>query len=295
MRLGLVTCVDYLPWHPDDAALVTALAARGVEVASAAWDADVDWRGFDLVLIRTPWDYFRRIGEFLPWLDALERCGARVANPVPTLRWNTDKRYLEEMASAGVPVVDTILLPRTGGPELAQAIADAGTPEVVVKPAVSGGAWRTLRLAAADVSRHAAEIDAWRAEGELLVQPYLPEIASAGEWSVMFFDGVYSHAVLKRPRTGDFRVQQEHGGGMEHRDPPAHLRAAAQRCMDALVALGHGDCLYARVDGVEVQDQFRLMEMELIEPQLFFTGVPAAAGRFAAAIHRRLTPQPHRL
>jgi len=286
MRLGMVTWNGHLPWHPDDAPLVAALGDSGIEVVSAAWDAQLDWAAFDLVLIRTPWDYFQRFAQFRGWLDALERCNARVVNPVRTLRWNADKRYLMELAAAAIPVVPTVLIERgdSGGTGLAQAMAKLGAAEVVVKPAVSGGAWRTLRVTATAAPAHTAEIAQWRSQGELLVQPFLPAIASAGEWWLIFFGGRFSHQVLKSPRAGDFRVQEEHGGTREQRPPHAALLAAAQRCVDALPALGHEACLYARVDGVEVEGSFLLMELELIEPQLFFTEVPGAATRFAEVI-----------
>ncbi|HVF33757.1 MAG TPA: hypothetical protein VND91_00355 [Candidatus Saccharimonadia bacterium] len=282
MRLAIVTSRDYARYHEDDLGLVDALAALGVECTPGVWDdPDFAWTAHDALLVRTPWDYYLRWSEFSAFLDRIERLGVRVVNPVATLRWNADKRYLLELAALGLPVVSTLLVERGDEPGLEAAVAAHRGGEVVVKPVVSGGAWRTWRFAATDF---AARVDAMRPAllaGAMLVQPYLPEIEEAGEWSLLFFGARYSHAVLKRPRRGDFRVQEKHGGTHARDEPDAATRAAAQRVVDALPLAGHAGCLYARVDGVVRGGRFELMELEVLEPQLFLAGRPAAARRFA--------------
>ena len=287
MRLAILTSRDLARGHPDDRSLFDALARRGVEPLVRVWDDPaIDWPRHDAMLVRTPWDYYRRWDEFSAFLAAIEQVGLRTINPIATLRWNADKRYLVELAAAGLPVVPTRLVERGDPVALEHAISAVrgSGVDVVVKPTISGGAWRTWRFGADGPGALRAELDAALAAGALLVQPYLDAVARAGEWSLLFFAGRYSHALLKRPRSGDFRVQESHGGTHSNAEPDAALRAAAQRVVDALPALGHPGVLYARVDGVVDDGAFRLMELEVFEPQLFLDGRPAAAARFADVI-----------
>ena len=281
-RLALATCAAIPGIHPDDAHLVVALERLGIEAVPCIWnDPAVDWSRFDAILIRTIWDYFKQYPAFLAWLDRL---------PVPTindpalLRWNGDKRYLLELAERGVPVIATELV---SGTQLPHALSSMAGRDVVVKPATSGGAWHTVLGTVGD-DAFAQAVAALPAELDYLVQPFVPEIASDGEWSLLFFDGVYSHSVLKRPKAGDYRVQTDFGGSLQAAEPDAALIESARQALEPLAALGHPDHAYVRVDGVVVDGRFLLMELEMIEPALFLTGRPEAAERFAANLRRRL-------
>jgi glutathione synthase/RimK-type ligase-like ATP-grasp enzyme len=271
----------------DDLLLVHALSARGARVDARPWsDPDARWSRYDAVVVRSCWDYFLRPAEFHAWLDRLERDGATVHNPVPTLRWNADKRYLRDLEARGVPVVPTYWVPRGSTISLGEVRRRTGWPELVVKPAVSGGAhrtWRSSHSAAGDDARLAESA----AECEMLVQPMLAEIEREGEWSLHFFDGAFSHAIVKRPRAGDFRVQLEHGGSVVSVDPTAELIEAARRAIDAAPNAGEPP-LYARVDGCVVNGAFVLMELELLEPALSLAWADGAADRLADALLRRL-------
>lgn len=203
-------------------------------------------------------------------------------NPLPLLRWNGDKRYLLDLAAHGVDIVPTTLV---AGAALRDAVR-AAAGEIVVKPSVSGGARHTLR-GRADDPGFAADVAALPPDADYLLQPYVPEIAAHGEWSLVFFDGRYSHAVLKRPQDGDYRVQFMFGGTAAAAEPDAAILASAQRAIDALAALGHPDTAYLRIDGVIAGGRFLLMELEAIEPLLYFTQHPAAAARFADTLARR--------
>lgn len=285
MRLAVATSRDYARFHVDDAELVRQLPPSGLTPIPCIWkDPHVEWSSFDAVLVRTIWDYWRHYGEFVSWLNRLESSGVRVFNPVPVLRWNADKRYLLDLERANVPVVPSRV---AGKRTVAAEIADLGAAEVVVKPTISAGAWNTLkiRIDAADLG---AVIEALPENREYLIQPFLPEVASAGEWSLMFFGGVFSHAVLKRPAAGDFRVQEKHGGMAEPADPPAAATSLARQVLAALPDRGLRGVLYARVDLVETSSGFRLMELELIEPQLFFGFAPDAARRLVRVLAMRL-------
>lgn len=281
-RLAIATCNAIPGIHPDDAPLLAALTEVGVQSTPCIWtDPTIDWTAFDAVLIRTPWDYFQRYAEFLAWLDRL---------PVPTindrslLRWNSDKRYLLELQARGVATIPSELI---AGTELARCLQMQPGREMVVKPTVSGGAWHTVRGAVGDPV-FAAALQRLPADFDYLVQPLIPEVLTVGEWSLLYFGGEFSHAVLKRPAVGDFRVQAQFGGSEQALDPGPALRASAEAALRATAACGYPDHAYARVDGVVVDGRFLLMELEMIEPHLFFAHRPAAAKRFAEQLAARL-------
>jgi len=305
--IALATSADYAALHPDDVPLRDALAARGVRAVAAVWsDPAVDWRATDAALVRTCWDYHYRLGEFHGWLDALEARGVAVWNPVPVLRWNLDKRYLRDLAARGVPIVPTWWVEAGAEVALARGLEERGWTDAIVKPAVSASAHETYRASALQLAEDRAlarRLEVLTAQGAVLVQPFLPEVLE-GEWSLLFFDGVYSHAVLKRPRPGDFRVQTEHGGSASPEEPGPALIMGALEVVRAAVghlatsgALGAAEDampLYARVDGAVLDGVFTLMELEILEPQLFLRTAHGAAERFAEAIVRRLGDLPTR-
>ncbi len=285
-RLALATSADYPSIQPDDAHLATALQRLGIQPISCVWnDPRVDWSRFDGVLIRTIWDYFKHYAVFLDWLDRLDQLGVPTINDNALLRWNSDKRYLFELANLGVATIPTQL---ASAHELSHVLATMAAQQVVVKPTISGGAWHTLR----GVAGHHALDQAVRklpAEYDYLVQPFVPEVLSDGEWSLLYFAGSFSHAVIKRPAAGDYRVQGEHGGTAEPAVPSTATLAAADRALAAVAALGHGDHAYVRVDGVVSAGRFLIMELELIEPFLHLAAQPTAAERLAQDVATRIT------
>lgn len=289
MRLAVATSRDFPHFHPDDAELIHQLPPFGITPVACIWsDPHVQWSSFDAVLIRTTWDYYQRYGEFIAWLNRLEASGVRVYNPLRVVRWNADKRYLLDLERANVPVVPGRITNRAG---IVEEIRRLDTTSAVVKPTISAGAWHTMRLRV-DAGDLAAALAGLPDNREYLVQPYVPEVASAGEWSLVFFDGVYSHAVLKRAAAGEFRVQEKHGGTVERAEPPAAAASVAQQALAALPDLGVRGVLYARVDLVETALGWRLMELELIEPQLYFRFDADAARRMARALALRLRRPP---
>lgn len=279
--LAIATSIDAPDINPDDETLVERLRVAGVTVDCAAWsDREVEWSRYDAVLIRSTWDYHTRYAEFLDWLHRLEKQGVRTINPTSLLHWNSHKRYLLELAARGIDIVPTQLL-RAG--ELRPALDSNPAREVVIKPAISASAWRTVR-GRSDSEELIAAVLAMPPEESYLLQPFVPEIVSEGEWSLLFFGGAYSHSVLKRPAVRDYRVQREFGGTNEFTEPAAHAIEAAQRALAAAAFLVHERPTYARIDGVVSDGRFLIMEMELIEPFLFLSGAPEASARFADAI-----------
>lgn len=286
-RIALATCDAFPALCDDDRALLPALAACGLEAEIRDWRAPVDWARYDAVLLRSTWDYFERPAEFLAWIAALERTGVRCFNEPALVRWNADKRYLRELAAKGVATVPTLWFeagPGVTSPAVADRVAAEGWDDVVLKPAVSGGAWRTHRMRRAELSGAGAVLDEILRASALLVQPFLPEVVADGEHSLLFFDGAFSHAALKRAKPGDYRVQWTHGGTQVPETVPDALVTQARAVLDAAPSPG----LYARVDGIVRDGRFVLMELEQIEPYLFFAQAPEAPGRLARALTARL-------
>jgi glutathione synthase/RimK-type ligase-like ATP-grasp enzyme len=265
----------------DDRLAAEELHRRGAEVEAVIWnDPGVRWSIYDRVVIRSCWDYFQRAEEVLAWLDRMERERIPLWNPVQLVRGNVDKAYLGELAAAGLPVIPTAGLERDAAVDLAGLLDERGWTDVVIKPSISGGAFRTWRISRGEAAAAQAELDELLAISGVLIQPFLAEIQTVGEWSLIFLGGQYSHAVLKRPRTGDFRVQEHLGGSADAAQPTPALIEQARR----VVASISGPWIYARVDGVEIDGAFQLMELELTEPSLFLVADRQAPARFAAAI-----------
>lgn len=284
IQLALATDAAHPGVHPDDVHFVATLSHLGVQPVPCIWNnPGVDWSRFDAVLIRSVWDYFRLYPQFLHWLDRLDTLAVPTVNDSRLLRWNSDKRYLLELAQLGADVIPTRLAHTADLPATLQAMHGQ---EVVVKPAVSGGAWRTMRGGAGDPAF--AQSLAALPDGDWLVQPFVAEIQRDGEWSLLFFDGVFSHAVRKLPKAGDYRVQGEHGGSAELAEAPAPALAAARAVLTAVGRAGHANPIYARIDGVMRDGRFLLMEAELIEPFLHLAIRPDAAERYAERLAARL-------
>ena len=277
MEIALVTWSGLPALAADDQLLRDALASRGATVAAAVWDdPSVDWCSFDLVTVRSTWDYHKRIGDFTSWLDRLERENVPLWNPAALLRRNTHKEYLADLVSRGVNVVPTVLLRRGADASLSEVLERQGWTHAVIKPAVSATAYRTHRIdASAD-----SEFRELVAEQDVLLQPFVREVVEEGEWSLIFFRGEFSHAVLKRARSGDFRVQNDFGGGWTPAEPTSVMIDEARAMIDAFAS----DWLYARVDGVMRGGHLMLMELEMTEPSLFLFADVEAPARFAEAL-----------
>jgi glutathione synthase/RimK-type ligase-like ATP-grasp enzyme len=265
-------------WRDVLARIAAPLREAGLRVEARDWASAADLGAFDLVLPLLVWGY-----PFAPhqWADAIGRWeeeGVRLANPASVLRWNADKIYLERLAARGAPVVPTRHFDLLSEAGLREAAAAFGTGELVAKPRISSTAWQTIRWSPG------RPLDGGP-EGPAMVQPYLPEIERSGEISLIHLGGAFSHAVAKRPQPGDFRVQPEFDGIIAARPPSEDERQAAQRVLAAV----EEPLLYARIDLVRGPDgRPLLIELELIEPDLYLGYDPSAGGRFAAAVLERI-------
>ena len=270
-----------------DELTVPPLEQLGHSVDFVVWDEpDVIWTEFDLVVIRTPWDYQHQAQRFLGVLESIEDQGVLLANPLEVCRWNIHKSYLGELAEQGIPVVPTRYFDAWPGVDGVSAAASAfGTDEVVIKPTVGASAEDTYRLHSAALSRQAPALAETFAQRPFMLQPFLKHIVEEGEYSLFYFNGAFSHAILKTPKSGDFRVQEEHGGIIKAVEP----ESALQRASDRIVQETAADLLYARVDMVRWHgDDYRLIELELIEPSLYFPYDEQSPVRFAEAINELL-------
>jgi glutathione synthase/RimK-type ligase-like ATP-grasp enzyme len=267
VRVALVTCARFPSLHEDERPLLEALVDRGLEVVPWIWREPAP-AALDAVLMRNPWDWYLDPAAFIAFLDRLP---PHSFNAPELMRDYLAKDYLATMPEA----IPTELV-EGGTLELREALRRRGWARAVVKPALSANAHRTLRLSA-DASPPPLSRDRW------LLQPFVEEVVE-GELSLVFLDGTFSHAVRKRPAERDFRVQVEHGGTVAREEPsPSIVERAA-----GVVARLAPRALYARVDGVVVAGELAVMELELVEPQLFFGLFPEAADRLAAALVARL-------
>ncbi|HEY4648437.1 MAG TPA: hypothetical protein VIG95_04985 [Gemmatimonadales bacterium] len=260
------------------------LERRGSAVLPVAWNASRDWTRFDAVVIRATWDYYKQPDDFRAWLQRLERERVSVWNPTGLAAWNMRKNYLRDLERAGVAVVPTAWVSQSGAPgSLAELVRARGWQDIVVKPAVSANADRTWRTRGKITEQDERDFAALTAAGDVMVQPLIESLVREGEWSFMFLGGEFSHAVLKRPASGDFRVQSIHGGTVSRANPPAGWVNQARAVLEPITE----PWLYARVDGCTIDGRFVLMELEMLEPDLFFNLAPEAAVRFAEELGAR--------
>lgn len=274
MRIALVTCAEWPQLYDDDQPLLRELRSRDLPTDPVVWDDPaVDWATHDVAVIRSTWDYTFRPEEFLAWAD---RVGAvtLLHNPAPVVRWNADKSYLRDLESAGVPIVPTAWVDATA--DLSYLMEHHGWAEVVVKPSISAGARDTMRVDARDVTAGQALLDALVARGTAMVQPYLRDVEAYGERSLLFIAGELTHTVRRRPALA--------GGSVDEAD--AAVAAADEiATAEAVLAQVKEPLLYARVDLVrDDAGVARVIEVELIEPQLFLRFSDLAVVRLADAI-----------
>lgn len=283
-RIAIATCAGYDDLKTDDELLREALRERDCEAVSVIWDApEVAWESFDLCLVKSTWDYHEKHEEFLAWTRRVEAAGT-LHNPAETIAWNSDKTYLRELGERGVQTVPTAWVDRASKTSLQEILAAEEWEQAVVKPVVDLGAKNLHRVRADDEGCEAALATVLR-HHEAMVQPFLPSLEAQGETSLIYIDGQLTHTVRKRPAAGDFRVQSIWGGTVEPAEPDAAQVDLAQQAIAALEKAP----LYARVDLVAGPDGLPcLIELELIEPNLYLSTHPLAAKHLADALTAQL-------
>ena len=265
----------------DDELLQQALKQRGISSVRVDWaDRSVDWRKFDCVVFRTTWDYFERFEEFTEWLKQVER-QTQVINDPSLVGWNMDKHYLNDLQQKGIPVVPTTYIEKRSVFSLREMLEKIGWGEAVIKPCVSGAARHTYRVNAGNAGEVQKTIDPLLKEEAFLLQPFMDEVIRTGEDTLMVIGGTFTHAVRKRAKPGDFRVQDDHGGTVHEYTPTPDQIRLAEQAMAACTP----EPLYGRVDMVRNnRGSWQVMELELIEPELWLRYHPNAAERFAEVL-----------
>ncbi len=273
-QLGDFVAYDHLAVPP--------LNELGWQVEEVSWHSTtVDWNRFAAVVIRTPWDYHHHLEKFLSVIEQIEFSSARLCNPAQTVRWNIDKQYLREVETLGLPIVPTLWLNSPSTHEIAKSFQTFDCDELVIKPTMGAGARDTFRIKREDSTGELVRLYHQRSA---MLQPFLPSIVQQGEWSLFYFGGVYSHTVLKTPKPGDFRVQEEYGSRLQAVEPTAAMRQIGDSAIDRVCS----NLVYARVDLVLVEGLPCIIELELIEPSLYFPYEPESPKRFAVALNKFL-------
>lgn len=286
MKIALITYHDTGAYDTDtveseDDKLLDFLRAKGLDIDMLIWnDMSINWDDYQVAILKSPWDYFDLIDDFYNWLDVLEQKNIKLLNPIDIVRWNADKHYLLEIEKAGLKIIPSYFASRGEEIDLSSFFEKFKTQKLIVKPCISGGAKNTFKVDLENVDEVNQKLDLLIKEEDFIIQPFLPEVIEKGEWSFIFFNGVYSHSLIKQAKKGDFRVQPAHGGSVHPQQPDEALIRIAGAYVDQFAK----NCLYARVDGAFLNDRFLLMELELIEPFLFLNTHPDNYERYYEAL-----------
>jgi len=285
MHIALATNQEYPNLLEGEVLPLEAFRKAGYDAEPAVWnDPSVDWGQFGHIIIRCCWGYHRKVEEFYSWLDKLGALGVTVHNPPEIVRWNSHKRYLLDLQSMGLPMPETTLVSRSDARPLQETSGSLTCDQVVIKPCYGASSQGVMKVVRGETSEESeAQYRRLLRSSEVLVQEFLPEIAQ-GETSAVFFNNHFSHAVVKVPKTGEFRTNYDLGG-TEH---AVTLSTEHKARVERLYAQCKQDVLYARLDFVETATGIRLMELELIEPYLFFDYQEGAADGFVKAFEQRI-------
>lgn len=285
MSSPLLAILCPVPEYEEDWSHIKADYIRllGEDTVFIDWTQAKDLTEYDLVTPLLAWGYQRDCPCWFGLLDRLERGGIHVGNPVRILRWNSDKAYLAELEAAGIATVPTRMAEALDDAALAEARVTFGATALVIKPPISGGADGTFRLELGDPIPPSVQ------GRRMMIQPYLSNIADEGEYSLFYFEGRFSHAIIKHPAKGDFRVQDQFGGYEEATEAPTLAKELAEAALTAASTITQTDALaYARVDMLrDGEGRFLLMELELIEPSLFLRFAPDSGAAFAQALRSK--------
>jgi glutathione synthase/RimK-type ligase-like ATP-grasp enzyme len=279
----LVTCNTFPDLNASEQLYADALRTRGIPVRVAPWNGDVSpFHNASAIILRSNWDFHHDPSTFRSWLTDLKARGALIVNPPDLVLWNMDKHYLIDLQRRGVRVPESRIV--DNDPQAIANVFDAfGWKRAVIKPTI-GASGFDVELVDRKTVINTKDCLNWTQRTPLIVQEYLPELQEAGEISCIFFDGMFSHALLKRPAVGDFRVNSRYGGRVFPLEPSPSIVEEARSVLDVL----DGPVLYARLDGVVREDRFLLTELEINEPDLDLDLAPGSAERFADATHRWL-------
>lgn len=265
--IALVTYKKSPNLSESDILLVEPFKKIGFSITSAPWDdKKIMWDKFEYVILRSCWDYHERIDEFYEWLDKLERLRVKVWNPLPSIRWNSNKKYLLDLEKKDIPIVPTTIINKNSTLTVESLFSTVNTHEIVIKPTVGASAYEIFRVKDTAINVGQEKIDRLLSKSDIIVQPLMKEVINQGEYSFMFFNKKFSHTMLRSPKKGDFRTNYHEGGIETKAQPSDNLIAQATHIVSGI----DSPLLYARVDAIDCNGKLTLMELELIEPHLFF-------------------------
>ena len=263
-----------------DQMLFEPLKTVGWLAEEVSWrKPDVDWNNYDAVVIRTTWDYQDDVEGFMACLQRIEASSAQLQNSLKIVEWNISKSYLKDLQNQGINIVPTLWFDSFSLSEIQAGFDYFDSPQLVIKPLISANADHTYSLTPESLVQQADDLKAIFASREFMLQPFLNGIVDEGEYSLFYFAGHYSHSILKQPESGDFRVQEEHGGRLSSIQPCEDMLTTARHSLAALPE----DVLYARIDLVRHKKEFVVIEIELIEPSLYFNMDADSPQRFVDA------------
>lgn len=266
-----------------DQLLVPPLNNLGWNVDTISWrNETVDWNHYDVVIIRSCWDYQQEPERFLATLNTIEQSNATLTNSLALVKWNIQKTYLKKLEAKQIPIVPTLWKDQFKAEELISYYKRFETDNIIIKPEIGAGADHIFWLKKGEEEPHLQSLKATFKDTAFMVQPFLKPIITEGEYSLFFFDGNYSHTVLKTPKSGDFRVQEEHGGILQLVEADETLLNLGEKTLKALPEKP----LYARIDLVQHKGAFVVIEVEIIEPSLYFNMDDESPQRFARSFQQ---------
>ncbi|MDW3652330.1 MAG: hypothetical protein R8P61_34960 [Bacteroidia bacterium] len=278
--IAFLTSSNFPKLTPSDKLVADYLESHGFHTELVIWDdPNLKLETYELYLVRSVWDYHKRYEEWMAFLDKLEQHNCMVQNPISVLRWNSNKSYLQNFLNK-TNQLPLRILKKGSNWDLAAYMEKEKWEKAVIKPVISASGYKTWTCKREDAATRQGELDSLLSERDLILQEFSPEVVTEGEWSLVFFNKVFSHAVLKRAKKGDFRVQSDYGGTVDLLEAPPNSIEQAQEILNGIEEA----ICYARVDGIIRDGNFYLMELELVEPELFVANFPGSEKRFGDAI-----------
>ncbi len=288
--IALLTGKKFDEWKFDDKLLIDALKAEQIEAKSVVWDnPNNDWSAFDAVIVFSTWDYCEgdNLADFLETIHSIEKKGVPVYNNFDTIKWNSSKKYLNELAKKGVPIIESAYITAADLENLPNILLEKEWNSYIIKPVVGCGGHNTLRFNRSTINKIQEHFKNF--ERELIVQPFMQEIITEGEWSFVFFDNEFVHCVLNKPAQSNFLVQVINGGSVNPIVPPEWMIQEAKK----ILQMTGKEHLHARVDLIRKENSVVVMEIEMIEPWLYLCYFPGSEKKMAKKIKEYLTKNIH--
>ena len=283
-KIGFITSQEHSNLYHDDRHLIEPFRKESIEIEPVIWDTENDFSDLSLLIFRSAWDYHFKTEKFKNWLEELEKQDVKILNPLSIIQQNYDKFYLKNLSEKSLPIIPTAFYENVEGLDLKSVLKENNWQKAVIKPAVSMSAYQTFSFDKSNCEILQKDLKKHFEDSKVIIQEFAHEIVEEGEWSLIFFDKHYCTTILKKPKKGDFRVQGELGGTSQVAQPSERVIWQAQKILFSF----DEPLLYARVDGIIRNGNFQLMELELIDPELFFRVNPKAITSFLAGIKKRL-------